>query len=980
MNEILDEKDIKIIYQSLKDMKETAIQYQSEIMPVDIDKLNGLLEQTKKDQQTLQGKDVVLILGNKGVGKTTAIHFLAGEKMEFVNQTLKAKQEQQIDTQMQQQLTDLDKGISKFVKINHKNNEVYLLDTPGSKKSDTLENDIATKQSLINSIQRCKSVKPVVIISKNSVGDGLTHVYQLFTSLESIFENFKIVIPYISYLFTQYSDNDYHQLLADFINKLKNLSKQEKSNKVFLSFMKDIINKLSGVDKISSSDEENNDIELQNNAQRLLLNPIQDDHHDVLNYLLQKQIVNPAKIALQIISNESMNSLELQFIRHQKCIIEGISKANYQLVKYKLDQLCLLSHYINIQKFTAMYLKCQTEIVSELQNIGEQYLFQIEQYINNENDNTEHEITATKLLELEQLMQYHVFNKKQSKVCVYQLDKIQQDLYKQLQQEIESDQPFSKKHVLNIMKSIRDSASMLGSNSQIERIYSEACDFVQKAFAKLEQDIATLFKELTTNNTSSIIEKCGNALNKMQIIYQSCKKLINLDYSSYSSSLQIIDDYVTDQLKRLSQDDAKQDTTQILLQFLSVQNILKVLSESKMLQEHVNQKEILKYNNEIQHHLMHFAKQFKKQIQQLLDDTQLGIETINYDNLQDVEIQLNLLQQLVENDDIKFLVDLIVQTSCSIFQKYANTLYTHINNIFNDINGTNIDTQELLSDIDRLYSIDQSFEKISSQYECQSQKLIQQLTQLLKSVNSYQNLEKVVLLTEQYLSDHNLQNIVEETVSVFKEKDLNVIKQINSDIQTESFLRKLKLMVDNLRDLQTHKITLDKNDLERVDEVKKSLIDKIIKQITEYQQILVLLQQESDQIQTKQIVTILKNIGNDLGDELCYQHLREKIKIIVEEWNKVKEMNKNPKNQLIKSQIYQNQDNLKPLDRQIIDRQVNKGTQYQINKNKQNFGDKQKAKNEHIHIQNPEHNNKVNDFNLDCKLKPVQFNFLQGRK
>ncbi|CAL6025612.1 Conserved_hypothetical protein [Hexamita inflata] len=747
------EKDIKIIYQSLKDIKETATKCKDEIMPVDINILNDLLKETKTDQEILKGKDVVLILGNTGVGKTTVIHFLAGEKMEYVDQTLKAKKEQQIDKQMSEQIDNLDKGITKFVKINHKNNDVYLLDTQGLNQSDTLENDIANKQSLINSIQYCKSVKPVVIISKNSVGDRFTHVYSLFTSLYSIFENFDKAIPSISYLFTQYSYNEQHQLLADFKNKLQNLNSQEKSNKAYQNFIKDIINKLAGVDKISlsSSDEDFSDNGQQNNESKLLLNPTQDNHLDILDYLLQKQIENPAQKFKKFVSNEAISKLETQFDLHEKCIIEGINKADYELVKYKLDQLCLLSHYLDIQKFTQIYQKCQTEIVNELKKIGEQYMCSIEKYIKNSSESAQHEILITKLLQLEQLMQFHVFHDKQSKICVNQLINIQQNLFKQLQQEIESDQS-SKNPILNIMKTISYSASKLGSNNKTEHIYCEACNYVLKAFTQLEKQTTTHYKEFTVQNSSQLIEKYGNDLNRMQMIQQSYKEHIKIDHKSYSSTLQLMYDYLNYQLKILSQKDIQKDINKLVEQFFKVQKIIKLITESKILQKHVNKSDIQRNSDDLQNQVVKFAEKQKITIDQQLQDIESGIiitDIEKIDSLKLVEMKITLLQKLVENKEFKTCIDLVVQQCRQMVQSYAKDIQSKIENVFNNID-VKFEQEELLSFALLLNQFDERFKNERfSWYESQSQKPIQQLTQMLQSVTVVS--EPTLILTNVYV-------------------------------------------------------------------------------------------------------------------------------------------------------------------------------------------------------------------------------------
>ncbi|CAL6013582.1 Conserved_hypothetical protein [Hexamita inflata] len=892
MDEILMEKDIKTIYQSFKDINETATMCKNVIMPVDINMVNVLLKETKTDQEILKGKDVVLILGNTGVGKTTAIHFLAGEKIEYVDQTLKAKKEQQLDNQMKDQIANLDKGTTKFVKINHKNNDFYLLDTQGLNQSDTLENDIANKQSLINSIQYCKSVKPVVIISKNSVGDRFTHVYSLFTSLQSIFENFDKAIPSITYLFTQYSDNEQHQLLADFKNKLQNLNSQEKSNKSYQYFIKDIINKLAGVDKISfsSSDEDFSDKEQQNNESRLLLNPAYDNHLDILDYLLQKQIENPGQKFKNFVSNEAISKLETQFDLHEKCIIEGINKADYELVKYKLDQLCLLSHYLNIQKFTQIYQKCQTEIVNELKKIGEQYMCSIEKYIKNASESTQHEITATQLLQLEQLMQFHVFHDKQSKICANKLIQMQQDLFKQLQQEIESDQP-RKIPILDIMKTTSQSASKLGSNKKVEHIYSEACNFVLKTFKHLEKQTATHFKEFTVNNSSQLIEKYGTNLNRMQIIQQSYKVHIQIDHKSYSSTLQLMYDYLNDQLKILSQKDIQKDITKLVEQFFKIQKIIKFITESKILQKYVNKSTIQRNYDDLQNKVVKFAENQKIAIDQQLQDIESGILEINRDSLKLVEMQITLLQKLVENKEFKTCIDLVVQQCCQMVQSYAKDIQSKIEKAFNNID-IKFEQEELFSFAFLLNQFDECF-KNERWYESQSQKPIQQLTQMLQSVKTYSNLQKIQQFAILYPNEKKLHKQLDKTCLQFKNSDLDQINKINAELATNVFISNLKLITTQLSDLQNNGVVID-----QVNTAKQTLINNLQHYLTQQQHQLFSLQQEysrqcfegrTDINQLVQgavlILTSMNQIVADLGQEQIYQIMVDQIKNTITGWN-----------------------------------------------------------------------------------------------
>jgi flagellar biosynthesis GTPase FlhF len=45
------------------------------------DKLQGLVKKTNEAARMIQGEDIILLLGNTGVGKSTTTHFLAGSRM-----------------------------------------------------------------------------------------------------------------------------------------------------------------------------------------------------------------------------------------------------------------------------------------------------------------------------------------------------------------------------------------------------------------------------------------------------------------------------------------------------------------------------------------------------------------------------------------------------------------------------------------------------------------------------------------------------------------------------------------------------------------------------------------------------------------------------------------------------------------------------------------------------------------------------------
>lgn len=147
------------------------------------------------DNQVLKfGKagNIKLLLGYTGSGKSTAIQYLAGSKLEktYVN-TKKGGKLDHIDVMQDGYPYNCDPelkhvSLSPFnvsetrflraIKIpipskTKKNNDLTLCDTPGLKDTRGKELDVANQYGLVKIAQNCLGVLPILVISEMTVGD-----------------------------------------------------------------------------------------------------------------------------------------------------------------------------------------------------------------------------------------------------------------------------------------------------------------------------------------------------------------------------------------------------------------------------------------------------------------------------------------------------------------------------------------------------------------------------------------------------------------------------------------------------------------------------------------------------------------------------------------------------------------------------------------------------------------------------------------
>ena len=141
-----------------------------------------LLSQANQASNAISEKDVILLLGSTGCGKSTTIQYLCGSimKMTMINDLKHIEAEYIINKALRKvKLSPKAKSETRFITpilinllhLGHPNEEfVTLVDSPGSEDTESKEVDISNGIGVINALSQAKSVKPIILISWYKIG------------------------------------------------------------------------------------------------------------------------------------------------------------------------------------------------------------------------------------------------------------------------------------------------------------------------------------------------------------------------------------------------------------------------------------------------------------------------------------------------------------------------------------------------------------------------------------------------------------------------------------------------------------------------------------------------------------------------------------------------------------------------------------------------------------------------------------------
>ncbi|CAB9501316.1 expressed unknown protein [Seminavis robusta] len=190
--------------------------YFNDVKCVDLDKVGKLLKMNQQVGNSLNNKDVILLLGNTSSGKTTTLHSIAGTtfKEVVVDGFVHLKPTQFLDaTVAGYETSGTRNSVTKCLQTAHlkvQDDEYVICDTPVFGQFDSLEEEIAHKHGLWDAICHAKTIRPVFVLSQECLGNRMSGLPEIFNMMTSYFDNQILLdefetLPF-QYVFTRFDD------------------------------------------------------------------------------------------------------------------------------------------------------------------------------------------------------------------------------------------------------------------------------------------------------------------------------------------------------------------------------------------------------------------------------------------------------------------------------------------------------------------------------------------------------------------------------------------------------------------------------------------------------------------------------------------------------------------------------------------------------------------------------------------------------
>ena len=226
-----------------------------EISPLNMHELFRIIEKVDNTAQLIKNKDVLLFLGDTGSGKSTAIHFLGGSKMNAtevngLNHIAPVKIRNSDLREIKTAPNTV--GITRYitpVKVNLKdvgvdsNDSIVLCDSPGLGDTTRPEVDIANGIGIIKAIKGCKTVRPIILISYKSIDDRFDGWKNLTHIVAGLIPGIQNHLRALSFVFTKCAENEKNRIHASLVNIRKNMSDEERLNSNFMNLFENMLNR-----------------------------------------------------------------------------------------------------------------------------------------------------------------------------------------------------------------------------------------------------------------------------------------------------------------------------------------------------------------------------------------------------------------------------------------------------------------------------------------------------------------------------------------------------------------------------------------------------------------------------------------------------------------------------------------------------------------------------------------------------------------
>ncbi|CAF3357729.1 unnamed protein product [Rotaria sp. Silwood2] len=232
------------------------------IRPLNVREIERLVSKANAAALLIRGKDVILLVGETGSGKSTTIQFLAGCKMQHsLKKIASGKSLEHIEVVGPVKNPDLmkittspsSKSETRYIAPvtirlqeilgAHENGIMVLCDAPGIGDTAGPEVDIANSVGILEAIKGATSVKILALSSSKSVGDRGQGIKKLAHILIHMINGIEDKLDAIFYIFTKYPKTaNINAVLLDIITNI-NIERGLQHDTAFLTVLKDMVDK-----------------------------------------------------------------------------------------------------------------------------------------------------------------------------------------------------------------------------------------------------------------------------------------------------------------------------------------------------------------------------------------------------------------------------------------------------------------------------------------------------------------------------------------------------------------------------------------------------------------------------------------------------------------------------------------------------------------------------------------------------------------
>ena len=324
------------------------------IRPLDVSLLLGSIRGSCMTANLIKDKDIILLLGSTGVGKSTLMHYLAGSKMRptKVNGIPHLVPEEVMsgleDVKFSCASRSVTTGIH-AITMNMSGETYIVCDTAGFDDTRGVEDDIASGIVMINAIRSARSVKLALVMGEGTMAMRLLHLrMNLIPAIIKLIPSYKSYVDSVFYLFNMISD-PIETLAAKLKEINTTLKPTEKADVDFAAMISDLAKKSATRTHAAVTD---------------LINADRAVHQKLLRDLnAVEPILHPEKVFCHFAATTSISILNQQLNLHKAAISRGLdsfeasgSNADLLLVDYKLRQLLDLHLLVGLPECEGCYI------------------------------------------------------------------------------------------------------------------------------------------------------------------------------------------------------------------------------------------------------------------------------------------------------------------------------------------------------------------------------------------------------------------------------------------------------------------------------------------------------------------------------------------------------------------------------------------------------------------------------------------------